>query len=203
MKKRLFVMTAAALMALGLTACGQASGGETKTTKAPATTEAITEAAPESTEDAAGSDWYMQALKDPSLLQQYSYYKFVDLNGDGVPILFLSSTKDSFIGDENTACLIAYANGEPKVLKKIGNAGGESFYCDTESHLLTYYWRLSGEGHLEVYQVKGGELTTVETTVTTATMITNKTIKNKKIINPVSVIILDPLLKRSHYSVEL
>lgn len=163
MKKRLLMVAATAMLALGLAACGQAGVSGAGASNKAASTEVIMETIQESTENAADSDWYMQALNDPALLKDYSYYKFVDLNGDGVPILFLSTTKDSFIGDENNACLIAYANGQPKVLKKIGNAGGESFYCDTESHLLTYFWRLSGEGHLEVYQVKGGELTTVET----------------------------------------
>ena len=163
MKKRFLVIAAAAMMAFGLASCGQTSDSDAKTAeKAPATTEAILEAIPENTADAAVSDWYMEALTDPALVQKYSYYKFVDLNGDGVPFLFLSTTEKSFIGGEDYACMIALIEGRPQVLKEIGGAGGESFYCDTQNHTLTYFSRLSGEGHLEVYQLPDGRLNKIE-----------------------------------------
>ena len=162
MKKKILVMAAAAMMAFGIAACGQAASSDATAAKKPATTEAITETILENTKDTADSDWYMQVLSDPTFLQKYSYYKFVDLNGDGVPLLFLSTTEKSFIGGEDYACLVAFVDGKPQVLKEIGGGGGESFYCDTENHLLTYFSRLSGEGHLEVYQLTDGKPNKIE-----------------------------------------
>ena len=170
MKKRFLVMAAAAVLALGLTACGSSSGSNATTAKDAAATEisseakaapaTSSEAAPELSE-AAGSDWYMQVLTDQTYKKDYPYYRFVDLNGDGVPLLFLSTTQKSFIGDGDKACLIAYVDGQPKVIKEIGGAGGESFYCDPQNHTLSFFSRLSGEGHLEVYTLKDGELVQV------------------------------------------
>ena len=73
-------------------------------------------------------------------------------------VLFLSTTEKAFIGDGDMACMVVCKDGKAEVVKEIGNAGGEKFYCDTEEHTVTWFSRLSGEGHIEVYNVKDGTL---------------------------------------------
>ena len=169
MKKRLsdkltvmitIVMTAAVT---GLSACGSKAPAETTAAQAPAQTtaaesSAASAAAETTSAKGADSDWYMKALNDASLREQYPYHAFVDVNGDGVPVLFLSSTEKAFIGGEDKACMMVYDNNQPKTVKEIGGAGGEKFYCSTEGHTITWYSRLSGEGHIEVYELKDGAL---------------------------------------------
>jgi hypothetical protein len=46
---------------------------------------------------------------------------------------------------------------------ELGQGGGEKLYCNPDSHTLTHYSRLSGEGHLEVFRVKDGVLEPVTT----------------------------------------
>ena len=105
----------------------------------------------------AGSDWYMQALDTT----EYPYHAFIDVNGDGVPLLIVSTTQEAFIGDEDRAILYACAEDGPKQVMEIGGNGGEKFYCNAEEHTLTHYYRFSGEGHMEVYNVVGDELALV------------------------------------------
>ena len=142
--KKYSVMTAlfmaAALTAGALTACGGGKPAETtsaaaETVAPPAeTTEAETSAAA-----GADSDWYMKVLSDADLMKEYPYHSFVDVNGDGVPVLFLSSTEDAFIGAEDKACMIVCDAGSPKTLKEIGEAGGDRFYWNPEEHTITWY----------------------------------------------------------------
>lgn len=112
----------------------------------------------------AGSDWYMAVLTDAEITEQFPYRAFADVNGDGgssapsVPVLFISTTEESFIGDEDHARLYACVDGEAKQLKEIGGNAGEQFYVNAEEHTITYFYRLSGEGHIEVYNLKDGEL---------------------------------------------
>lgn len=147
--KKYSVMTAlfmaAALTAGALTACGGGKPAET------------TAAAASSAAAGADSDWYMKVLSDADLMKEYPYHSFVDVNGDGVPVLFLSTVEKSFIGAEDKACMIVYDAGSPKTVKEIGGAGGEKFICNTAEHTVTWYHRLSGESHIEVYSLKGGE----------------------------------------------
>ncbi len=148
MKRELTVLMAAIVTVCGLSGCGG---------KTPAASQA---ASAETTVTAKGadSDWYMEALTDAALKEKYPFHCFADVNGDGVPVLFMSSTEDSFIGDEDRACMIVYDNGRPKIVKEIGGNGGERFYCSPEEHTVTWYSRLSGEGHFEVYRVADGSL---------------------------------------------
>ena len=113
--------------------------------------------------EGADSDWYMNVLADPDLSRQFPYHAFVDVNGDGVPVLIVSTTGEAFIGAEDQARVYVYAGGEPKQVMELGQAGGEKLYCNPDSHTLTHYSRLSGEGHLEVYSVKDGALELVTT----------------------------------------
>jgi len=108
--------------------------------------------------EGADSDWYMQILSDEAVLAEYPYHAFVDVNGNGVPVLLISTTEDSFIGDEDRAVLYLYDQGAPKQVMEIGGQGGEVFYANFDEHTLTYYSRLSGEGHIEVYRVADGAL---------------------------------------------
>lgn len=113
--------------------------------------------------EGADSDWYMNVLADPELSRQFPYHAFADVNGDGVPVLIVSTTESAFIGAEDQARVYVYSEGEPKQVMELGQAGGEKLYCNPDSHTLTHYSRLSGEGHLEVYRVKGGALEPVTT----------------------------------------
>ena len=133
MMKRIFSLMVAAAMVL----CGMAMA------------EAATDA---------GSDWYMAVLTDAEITEQFPYRAFADVNGDSVPALFISTTEESFIGDEDHARLYACVDGEAKQLMEIGGNAGEMFYVNADEHTLTYFYRLSGEGHIEVYNLKDGAL---------------------------------------------
>lgn len=148
MRRELTVLMAAMVTVCGLAGCG----GKTPaaSTAAPAETAAAAKGA--------DSDWYMEALTDAALKEKYPFHCFADVNGDGVPVLFMSSTEDSFIGDEDRACMIIYDSGSPKIVKEIGGNGGERFYCDPEEHTVTWFSRMSGEGHFEVYRAADGKL---------------------------------------------
>ena len=145
MRRKLIVLMAAIAAVCGLAGCGG---------KTPAASQAETSV----TAKGADSDWYMEALNDEALIKDYPFHCFVDVNGDGVPVLFMSSTEDSFIGDGNWACMIIEDNGSPKIVKEIGGKGGERFYCDPVEHTVTWFSRMSGEGHFEVYRVADGSL---------------------------------------------
>lgn len=108
--------------------------------------------------EGADSDWYMAVLTDSKITKEFPYHAFVDVNGDGVPVLIVSTTEDSFITDEDAARVYVYDKGEPKPVMEVGHGGGDKFYCNGEEHTLTHYYRLSGESHIEVYQVKDGAL---------------------------------------------
>ncbi len=157
LKRAVFVMVAGIMAVCGLVGCS----GKKAAQKASEAASTIAVAAVEMAEGA-DSDWYMKALADKDLTSQYSYCKFIDVNKDGVPVLIMSTTDKAFIGDEDKACLMVYDANEPKVVKEIGGAGGESFYYDDNKNVLTYFSRLSGEGHLEVCEVKNGELNVVK-----------------------------------------
>ena len=95
MKRELTVLMAALATVCGLAACGSS---------APAASAAAPQAASAETSAAAkgaDSDWYMEALTDAAMKEKYPFHCFADVNGDGVPVLFMSSTEDSFIGDED------------------------------------------------------------------------------------------------------
>ena len=120
MRRKLTVLMAAMITVCGLAGCGG------KTPAASAAAPAETTAAAKG----ADSDWYMEALNDETLAKDYPFHCFVDVNGDGVPVLFMSSTEDSFIGDEDRACMIIYDSGSPKIVKEIGGNGGERKVTD-------------------------------------------------------------------------
>jgi hypothetical protein len=64
--------------------------------------------------EGADSDWYMNVLADPELSRQFPYHAFADVNGDGVPVLIVSTTESAFIGAEDQARVYVYSDGEPK-----------------------------------------------------------------------------------------
>lgn len=113
--------------------------------------------------EGADSDWYMDILADESVLAEYPYHAFVDINGNGVPVLLISTTEDKFIGDEDKAIVYLYDQGAPKQVMAVGEAGGEVFYANMDEHTLTHYSRLSGEAHIEVYHAVDGALELVTT----------------------------------------
>ena len=153
MKRELTVLMAAMAAVCGLAGCG----GKTPAASHAASSETTV------TAKGADSDWYMEVLTDAALKEKYPFHCFADVNGDGVPVLFMSSTEDSFIGDEDRACMIVYDNGSPKTVKEIGGNGGEQFFCSPEEHTVTWFSRLSGEGHFEVYRVADGSLEIITT----------------------------------------
>lgn len=152
MKNRIFVNMAGALLAGSLlVGCLAACGSK------PAATAADNQAET-ATESVAGSDWYQEILADQATKDRYPFYQFKDINGDDTPELFLSTTEEDFIGDDQKACLIAYVDGEAATLMEIGENAGEKFYVNEEDHTLTHFSRSSGEGHIEVFTLESGNL---------------------------------------------
>ena len=133
MRRRTTAMLLAGAMAVGvLTGCG--AGAE------------------------ADGDWYKEVLSDPAAVGEYTHYRTLDVNQDGVPELFLSTTEKAFVTNEDKACLMVYEDGAPKTVKEIGGAGGEIFYFNKQEKALTYFSRLSGESHMEICALKDGAL---------------------------------------------
>ena len=108
--------------------------------------------------EGADSDWYMDILADESILAQYPYHAFVDINGNGVPVLIISTTEDKFIGAEDKGVVYVYSEGAPKEVLEIGGGGGDILYCNLDEHALAHYSRLSGEEHIAVCHVNGDAL---------------------------------------------
>ena len=111
--------------------------------------------------EGADSDWYMKVLTDEAITEQFPCRCFADVNGDGVPVLIVTTTEDDFIGAKDYGRVYIYDAGEPRLAMEVGGAGGERFYCNNDEHTLTHYYRFSGEGHIEVFTVGGGALTPV------------------------------------------
>lgn len=111
--------------------------------------------------EGADSDWYMNVLADPELSEQFPYHAFVDVNGNGVPVLIVTTTESAFIGDEDHGRVYVYDAGEPKQVMEVGGGAGEKFFFNADEHTLTYYHRASGEEHIEVYALADNALTLV------------------------------------------
>ena len=111
--------------------------------------------------EGADSDWYMKILTDEAVTTAYPYRAFVDINGNGVPVLVLSTTQDSFISAEDRAVVYVYDQGAPKKVLEVGGQGGDTLYANLDAHTLTHYYRFSGEEHIEVYRVENGALALV------------------------------------------
>ena len=122
---------------------------------------AVAETAEPEMAEGADSDWYMEILADPELSARFPYHSFLDVNGDGVPVLIICTTDGSFISDEDYANVYVYSDGAAKLVMEAGGRAGEKFLCNADEHTLTYYWRLSGEEHIEVYSAKDGALTLI------------------------------------------
>ena len=108
--------------------------------------------------EGANSDWYMNILADEAVIAEYPYHAFVDINDNGVPVLLISSTQDSFVGAEDKGIVYLYDQGAPKQVMTFGEAGGDIFYANMEEHTLIHFSRLSGESHIEVYKAVDGAL---------------------------------------------
>lgn len=111
-------------------------------------------------ETAAGADgdWTMNILADERLIAEYPCHASIDLNGDGVPVLIISTTENDFISVEDRAVVYVYAEGEPKAVPEVGGSGGDRFFANPDERALTHYSRLSGEKHIAVYRVGNGAL---------------------------------------------
>ena len=108
--------------------------------------------------EGADSDWYMNILADEAVIAEYPYHAFVDINDNGVPVLLISSTQDSFVGAEDKGIVYLYDQGAPKQVMTFGGAGGDIFYANMEEHTLIHFSRLSGESHIKVYKAVDGAL---------------------------------------------
>lgn len=111
--------------------------------------------------EGADSDWYMAVLIDPEITGEYPYHCFVDVNENGVPALFVTTTGSAFLGEEDRGQLYLYKDGEAALALTFGGGSGEKFYCNADTHTLTHYTRMSGEAHIEVCEAKDGALTPV------------------------------------------
>ena len=151
-KKVLLLTGLAAVMAATAAGCGTAS--------APAKETATTQAAVETQAD---ENWYQAVLDEQASNGDYQYYALHDINLDGTDELFLSTTEDHFIGDDQRACVMAFVDGQPKVLQEIGGNAGEYWVVNQSDATLTYFSRLSGEGHLVLSKLENGELVQVST----------------------------------------
>ena len=149
MKKKLALLIAGTIVLCNLAACG----GTVNTPEDITTAEVNTE---ESLDE---SDWHKRVLNNQATKNQYSFHQLKDINGDNIPELFLSTTEEDFIGEEDKACIMAYVDGDAKTLMEIGGNAGEKFFVNEEQHTLTHYSRGSGESHLEVFTLDGGALT--------------------------------------------
>ena len=157
MKKSLLggiVLTAAFMMAAG----GMTGNVVTKAATRGPGVEVASSAVAGKTSETGSEDWYKSVLEDEAVKKEYSYYNLQDINRDGVDELFLSTTSDYFIGDEDRACLMANVNGEAKVLQTIGGNAGEFWICNQSDASLCHFSRLAGEGHYVLYNLKGGKL---------------------------------------------
>ena len=117
-----------------------------------------TAALAETAAEGADGDWTMEILADEGVVAEYPYHARIDLNGDGAPVLIISTTAEDFITDEDSAVVYLCADGEPKAVLEVGGGGGDRFFADLDAHILTHYSRLSGEAHIEVYRVENGAL---------------------------------------------
>ena len=127
--------------------------------EAAAEAEAVAVEAVEAAEtEQASPTWYVNAIRNPVNREKYSYYTLMDIDGDGIDELFLSTTEDFFIGAEDRAALIRWDQGREKQLMEIGGQGGEGWYFDAEEMMLSYYSRLSGERHLKIYKMDNGSM---------------------------------------------
>lgn len=108
--------------------------------------------------EGADSDWYMDVLADEAVIAEYPYHAFVDINGNGVPVLLIATTQNSFVGADDKGIVYLYDQGAPKQVMTFGEAGGDIFYANKDEHTLTHYSRLSGEAHIEVYKAVDGAL---------------------------------------------
>ena len=108
--------------------------------------------------EGADSDWYMDILADESVLAEYPYHAFLDVNGNGVPVLIISTTEDKFIGAEDKGIVYLYSEGAPKSVLEVGGGGGDVFYCNLDERTLALSSRISGEEHISVYRVNGDAL---------------------------------------------
>lgn len=152
--KRKLILLAAGLIAVCAVLAGCAGKSTEKAADGPEAAAAQESAA--ETED--GSGWAAEYLSDATVKEKYPFCRCEDINGDGVPVLFLSTTEEAFIGDDDQACLVVFRDGKAEVVKEIGTPAGEKFYCDAKEHTVTVFSRMSGEGHIEVYSVKDGNL---------------------------------------------
>ena len=119
---------------------------------------AATAAMAEAMTEGADSDWYMDVLADEAVIAEYSYHAFVDVNGDGVPVLIISTTQDKFIGIEDKGLVFLCSDGAAKQALEVGGSGGDVFYCNPDERALARYSRISGEEHISVYHVNGDAL---------------------------------------------
>jgi len=159
MKKRLFTGLAVGIMAIAMVGCSGQKAAEPAKGEAEVTTQA--EAATQAEEVA--EDWYKTVLEDESTKAQYPYYALADINLDGTDELFLSTTEEGFIGDDQKACVMAYDNGEVKTLQEIGGAAGDYWVYGQSDATLAHFSRMAGEGHIVLYNLENGELKEIGT----------------------------------------
>ncbi len=145
------IVLAMTVMAAGCT--GQKAQAPEKATTQAETTQV----------EAAAEDWYKTVLEDEATKKEYPYYALVDIDLDGQDELFLSTTEEHFIGDDQKACVMTYYEGEVKTLQEIGGAAGEYWIYGQSDATLSYFSRMSGESHIVLEKLENGELKEIST----------------------------------------
>ncbi len=149
MRKMMLAAAAGLLTLCMLTGCGGGKAEEKDSGK--------------SGQEIPDEEWIKDILDDASIKSNYPYWRLIDINQDGVSEMILSTTEESFISDMDKACLIANVDGEGMILLEIGESAGDTFYYSPDEKALTWYYRSSGEKHIEAYQLKNGELEEIGT----------------------------------------
>ncbi len=148
--KKMMLTLMSGILTLGmLTGCSGGSAGEKDSGKTG--------------QEIPDEKWVKEILNDASIKSNYPYWRLIDIDQDGGSEMILSTTEESFITEMDKACLIANVDGEGMILLEIGESAGDTFYYSPDEKALTWYYRSSGEKHIEAYQLKNGELEEIGT----------------------------------------
>ena len=88
--------------------------------------------------------------------KKYPYYRAIDINGDGVKELFLSTTMSSLYSYGDSIVILTYRNNKIIPLLYFSSAGGG--HISYKNKFLCHYHRLADNDWHDIYELKNGEL---------------------------------------------